>query len=151
MKKVNDLSPKNGKKVKIACQQGGPHVGLLDDVLRIMAQLDWKDVEIVWTPDLTGDNGPAEKFRKDKSIDACCVITPDMIGLTGGLEEVGLGAEGTVKGAHVLASTDTLAPFDRRRVCLSFRLVRGQLFGRGEVRRRLPESRRGGRPHAGRF
>jgi len=108
IKSLNDLAPEAGKKVKIACQQGGPHVGLLDDALRIMAHLDWKDVEIVWLPDLAGENGPAEKFRQDKTIDACCVITPDMIGLTGGRREVGSGAEGTVKGAHVVASTDTL-------------------------------------------
>ena len=55
--------------------------------------------------DLTGPQGPAETFRKDDTIDACCVITPDMIGLTGGSRSTGSGAEGTVKGAHVLNST----------------------------------------------
>ncbi|MEE8451791.1 MAG: hypothetical protein V3R99_07740 [Thermoguttaceae bacterium] len=103
-KTLNDLKSKSGAKVKIAVQQGGPHVGLLDDVLRA-AQLDWNDVEVVWVADLTGDNGPAELFRKDADVDACCVISPDMIGLTGGLEAKGSGAEGTVRGAHVLVST----------------------------------------------
>jgi len=104
LKSLNDLKPTAGKKVKIACQQGGPHVGLLDDALRT-ARLGWSDVEIVWVPDLTGDKGPAELFRKDPSVAACCVISPDMIGLTGGLDSKGSGAEGTVRGAHVLVST----------------------------------------------
>ena len=51
---------------------------------------------IVWTKDLTGPDGAAEAFRKDSSIDACCVITPDLFGLTGGFDSVGSGAEGTV-------------------------------------------------------
>ena len=101
---LNALTPKEGKKVKIACQKSGPHVGLIDDVLRL-ARLTWNDVEIAWVPDLTGDNGPAALFSKDSSVDACCVISPDMMGLTGGLRSVGTGAEGTVKGAHVVAST----------------------------------------------
>ncbi len=104
LKTLNDLKSAGKAKRRIACQQGGPHVGLLDDMLRA-AQLSWDDVEIVWLPDLTGEKGPAELFRKDTTVDACCVISPDMIGLTGGLESRGSGAEGTVKGAHVLVST----------------------------------------------
>ncbi|MEL7334804.1 MAG: ABC transporter substrate-binding protein, partial [Planctomycetota bacterium] len=99
IRQLNDLKGK-----KIACQQGGPHVGLLYDSLSA-ANLTKDDVEIVWTNDLTGPNGAAEKFRKDTSIDACCVITPDLFGLTGGFDSVGSGAEGTVKGAHVINST----------------------------------------------
>ena len=64
-----------------------------------------EDVEIVWTKDITGPDGPATAFRNDSSIDACCVVTPDMIGLTSGLEASGTGAEGTVAGAHVVNST----------------------------------------------
>lgn len=92
------------KGAKIALQQGGPHVGMLDDALRA-AQLDWDDIEVVWTDQLTGPGGPADLMRKDNSIDAACVITPDMIGLTGGLEATGSGAEGTIKDARVLIST----------------------------------------------
>lgn len=103
LKTLNDLK-RAGKKVRIACQQGGPHVGLLYDSLAA-ANLTRNDVEIVWVPDLSGDNGPAELFRKDASIDACCVITPDMLGLCGDFDGVGSGAEGTVTGAHVLNST----------------------------------------------
>ena len=103
IRKLNDLKGK-----KIACQQGGPHVGLLYDSLAA-AQLTNKDVTIVWTKDLTGPGGAAELFRTDSSIDACCVITPDMLGLTGGLNASGSGAEGTVKGARVLNSTQQMS------------------------------------------
>ncbi|MCA9170568.1 MAG: hypothetical protein KDB23_22975, partial [Planctomycetales bacterium] len=103
LKTLNDLR-RAGNKVRIACQQGGPHVGLLYDSLDA-AKIGKDEVEVVWVKDLTGANGPAELFRKDNSIDACCVITPDMIGLTGGYDAKGSGAEGTVAGAHVLNST----------------------------------------------
>lgn len=103
LKSLNDLKGK-----KIACQQGGPHVGLLFDSLAA-ANLTNSDVEIVWTDDLTGPNGAAELFRKDSSIDACCVITPDLLGLTGGFDTTGSGAEGTVKGAHVINSTQSMS------------------------------------------
>ncbi len=103
LKTLNDLKGK-----RIACQQGGPHVGLLYDSLAA-AQLTKNDVTIVWTKDLTGPDGAAEAFRKDASIDACCVITPDLFGLTGGFDSVGSGAEGTVSGAHVINSTQTMS------------------------------------------
>jgi ABC-type nitrate/sulfonate/bicarbonate transport system substrate-binding protein len=101
-KGIRNLNDLKGK--KIACQQGGPHVGLLYDSLTA-ANLKKGDVNIVWTKDITGANGPAEAFRKDPSIDACCVITPDMLGLSTGLNQEGSGAEGTVAGAHVVNST----------------------------------------------
>ena len=99
IRSLNDLKGK-----KIACQQGGPHVGLLYDSLTA-AKLTKADVEIVWTKEITGANGPADAFRNDPSIDACCVITPDMMGLSTGLNQEGSGAEGTVAGAHVVNST----------------------------------------------
>jgi len=105
-KSLNDLK-QSGKKVRIACQQGGPHVGLLYDSLDV-AQISRNDVEIVWVKDLTGPNGPAEAMRQGRA-DACCVITPDLIGLTGGFEDVGSGAEGTVRGAHMLNSTQQMS------------------------------------------
>lgn len=105
-KEIRNLNQLKGKKV--ACQQGGPHVGLLYDSLAA-AQLTKDDVTIVWTKDLTGAEGAAELFRKDKSIDACCVITPDMLGLTGGFDTEGSGAEGTVAGAHVVNSTQQMS------------------------------------------
>ena len=99
VKNLNDLKGKT-----ICLQQGGPHVGLIDDALRA-AGLKWSDVKIKWAKDLTGKDGPADMMRKDKSIDAVCVISPDMIGLCGGLDQKGTGAEGSVKGTHVVVST----------------------------------------------
>lgn len=103
VKTLNDLKGK-----KIVLQQGGPHVGMLDDILR-SANLSWGDVTVVWAKDLTGPDGPAEIFSKDQSIDCCMVISPDMIALTGGLDLKGTGAEGTIKGAKVLISTATMS------------------------------------------
>lgn len=93
----------------IALQQAGPHVGMLDDVLK-SAQLTWSDVKVVWTKDLTASaDAPAELFRKRNDVDACFAITPDMAGLCGGVTSTGTGAEGTVKGARVLVSTAQLS------------------------------------------
>ncbi len=104
---LRTLSDLKGKTV--ALQQCGPHVGMLDDVLR-SAQLSWNDIKVVWTKDLTGTaEAPSEMFRKRADIDACFAITPDMVGLCGGLANTGTGAEGTVKGARVLVSTAQLS------------------------------------------
>jgi outer membrane protein OmpA-like peptidoglycan-associated protein len=99
IKTLNDLKGK-----KIALQRGGPHVGMLDDILEA-AGLKWTDVQVHWVDDITGAKGAAEAFRSDKSIDCCMVISPDMLGLTGGLRSTGTGSEGSVKGAKVLVST----------------------------------------------
>jgi outer membrane protein OmpA-like peptidoglycan-associated protein len=115
IKTLNDLKPKTGvfatqhgrlnAKVKIAAQLGGPHENLIDAALKAV-KLKWSDVEIVWTPKLTGPGSPADLFRKDPSIDVACCISPDMLGLSTGLSPaVGTGAESTVKGAHVVLST----------------------------------------------
>jgi len=89
-------------------QRGGPHVGLVNDMLEA-AQLDWSDVNIIWVDEITGKNGPSEKFRNNKNIDWCAVVTPDMFGLTGGYESVGNGVEGTVRGAKIILSTAELS------------------------------------------
>jgi hypothetical protein len=99
IKTINDLKGK-----KICLQQGGPHIGLVDDSLKA-GGMKWSDINVIWVKNLTGEDSPAAMFRKDPSIDACCVISPDMIGLTSGLESVGSGSEGTVTGAHVVNST----------------------------------------------
>jgi outer membrane protein OmpA-like peptidoglycan-associated protein len=99
---IKTLDDLRGK--KIVLQQGGPHVGMLDDVLQA-ARLSWNDVDVVWVDDLTGPNGAAARFRNDPSVDACLVISPDMLGLTGGLNDRGTGKNGTVQGARVLVST----------------------------------------------
>jgi len=96
----NDLAGKN-----IVLQRGGPHVGMLDDLLREV-DLKWSDINVIWAKDLTAtDDSPAKLFAKRPDIDACFVITPDMLALTGAIDKVGSGLGGTVKGAHVVAST----------------------------------------------
>jgi ABC-type nitrate/sulfonate/bicarbonate transport system substrate-binding protein len=105
-KKIESLNDLKG--AKIVAQQGGPHVGLIYDALDA-AFIDRNDVTIVWVKDLTGDNGPAEAFRNDPSIDACCVITPDMMGLCGSVDGVGTKYEGNVEGSHVVVSTQSMS------------------------------------------
>jgi len=104
LRTISDLKGKT-----VVLQQGGPHVGMLDDILKT-ARLSWSDIKVVWAKDLTGSpQSPAEMFRKDPNIAACFAITPDMIGLCGGLQNTGSGAEGTVRGARVLVSTAELS------------------------------------------
>src|SRR5205807_7410609 len=95
---LNDLKGK-----KIALQKGGPHVGMLNDILRTV-KLEWKDISVVWTDDVSGDKGPAERFRKDKTVDACFAISPEMYELTsapdsGSLQAIGDGTKKSIKGA----------------------------------------------------
>ncbi|MDG1892890.1 MAG: ABC transporter substrate-binding protein [Verrucomicrobiota bacterium] len=104
---LKTLSDLKGKTIVI--QQGGPHIGMLDDILKT-AQLQWSDIKIIWAKDLTGtSDSPAEILRSNPNVSACFAITPDMLGLCGGLENTGSGAEGTVQGAHVLVSTAELS------------------------------------------
>lgn len=100
---LNDLK-RSGRKIKVAVQQGGAHVGWLYTLLQTV-QLSKDDIEIVWCKEMTGPGSPPEAFKADSTIDAAFAISPDMSALTGGLEKTGNGAEGTVKGAHVLVST----------------------------------------------
>ena len=103
---VKTLDDLKGKTIVI--QKGGPHVGMLDDVLKT-AHLSWKDVNVVWADSITGEGSPPELFRASPDYDAAFAITPDMLGLTGGVDSVGSGAEGTVKGARVAVSTAELS------------------------------------------
>lgn len=88
-------------------QKGGPGVGLVADVLKT-ANLTWSDIKVVWVADISGPNGAAERFKSDDSIDICHAITPDMIGLTRGYDQIGNGREGTILGAHVLVGTPAM-------------------------------------------
>jgi ABC-type nitrate/sulfonate/bicarbonate transport system substrate-binding protein len=107
-KNLNGLKGK-----KIALQKGGPHVGMLNDILNT-ARLTWKDITVVWTDDVNGDKGPAAAMRKDESIDGCFAISPEMFELTsapatGGTESVGDGTKGSIKGAHVVVSSQHMS------------------------------------------
>ena len=116
LKTLNDLKGTTG-----VLQRGGPHVELVSQMLKA-AGLTWKDIRVKWVDDLTGDKGPAEVFRKDNSVDWCCVISPDMLGLVppeGGVA----GADGTIAGAHVILSTN-----EASRVIADVLCVRADFF-----------------------
>ena len=138
--KIVDLSPVSGRKKRVAIQKTGPHVELLDNTLST-AGLEWGDIEVVWVEELTGPGGPAARFQKDASIDACTVISPDMAALTGGsdLNAIGTGSDGTVDGAHVLNSTAWMS----RSICdvysLPQKLLRTESCVRREIHGRLSE------------
>ena len=103
IKTINDLKGK-----RIALQYPiGPHLGLIDDACKA-GGFSIKDVTIVPCDVLSGPGGPTEKLRNGEA-DAACVITPDMFALCTSLDGTGTGAEGTMKGAHVVVSTATMS------------------------------------------
>lgn len=104
---IKTISDLKGKRIAVQLPIG-PHLDLIDDTLRA-AKLTLADVTLVPCADLVGPKGPAQALR-DKKADACCVITPDMIGLCGGLDKTAKDdAEGNVKGSHVVNSTATMS------------------------------------------
>lgn len=103
VKTLNDLKGKT-----ICLQRGGPHEGMLNDMLNAVG-MKWSDIKVIWAKNLTGEDSPAAMMRSDPSIDVAFVISPDMSGLTGGLNSKGTGAEGTIKDTHVLVSTVTMS------------------------------------------
>ena len=103
IRKISDLKGK-----KIAVQKGGPHVGMLYDML-LTARLPKSELQIIWMDELTGKNSPAEKFRIDPTVSGCFVITPDMLSLVGDYHAIGDGTGGTVKSARLVVSTATLS------------------------------------------
>ena len=100
--RIGDLAGK-----RIAIQANGPHV---DFVGRILADggVSFADVEIVWVADLTGDGDTPSAALADGRADAAAVILPDARFLTSG-GAVGTGAEGSVRGATILISTQEAA------------------------------------------
>lgn len=102
IKRIADLAGK-----RVAIQANGPHV---DFVGRILADggLSFADVQIVWVADLTGDGDTPSAALVDGRADAAAVILPDARFLTSG-GTVGTGAEGSVRGASILISTQEAA------------------------------------------
>ena len=100
--RIEDLKGK-----KIAIQANGPHV---DFVGRILADggVSFDEIEIVWVKDLTGDGDTPAAALADGRADAAAVILPDARFLTSG-GAVGTGAEGSVRGATILISTQEAA------------------------------------------
>ncbi|MEM7719846.1 MAG: ABC transporter substrate-binding protein [Pseudomonadota bacterium] len=115
--RIGDLADK-----RIAIQANGPHV---DFVGRILADggLSFDDVEIVWVEGLTGDGDTPSAAIADGRADAAAVILPDARFLTSG-GGVGTGAEGSVRGATILISTQEAAS-----VIGDYIAVRADYFG----------------------
>jgi len=99
---IGDLAGK-----RIAIQANGTHV---DFVGRSLSDggLSFSDVDIVWTADLTGDGDTPSAAFADGRADAAPVILPDARFLTSG-GKVGTGAEGSVRDATILISTQEAA------------------------------------------
>lgn len=101
--KSNIRKIKQLKNKTIALQAYGPHVDYLIKLLSD-AGLTLSDVNIKWLPDLTGtENSPLEAMYEN-DVDAAFMTTPDALALTSG-NQVGTGAEGSIKGAKILIST----------------------------------------------
>jgi ABC-type nitrate/sulfonate/bicarbonate transport system substrate-binding protein/outer membrane protein OmpA-like peptidoglycan-associated protein len=99
---INAVKDLKGKIVVL--QAYGPHAELLATVLGD-AGLTMADVNIRWVKDLTGTaETPAEALRKDATVAACFVISPDAAALTSN-GTVGNGSEQSVKGAKIMFST----------------------------------------------
>ena len=99
IKSVKDLVGK-----KIAIQAYGPHVAFVGRVLADSG-VSLRDVDIVWATDLTGeDSDTPSALLASGEADAAAVILPDARALTSG-GAVGTGAEGSVRGAEIIFST----------------------------------------------
>ncbi|WP_299737200.1 ABC transporter substrate-binding protein [uncultured Roseobacter sp.] len=92
---------------RVAIQANGPHVDFVGRVLQD-AGLSFDDIEIVWTQALTGDGDTPANALANGQADAAAVILPDARFLTSG-GAVGTGAEGSVRGAKILISTQEAA------------------------------------------
>ena len=66
----------------------------------------WAPPNILYTKDLLGfeSHTPGRAFLEDNGLDAAFVVKPDALALTSG-GATGTGAEGSVRGAHILFST----------------------------------------------
>ncbi|MFC4991721.1 ABC transporter substrate-binding protein [Rubritalea tangerina] len=101
IKTIKDL-----KGATIAVQAYGPHVDYMSTILR-SAGLSIKDVKVVWCPDLflVDENSKSPILALEGSgVDAAFGIIPEALAATSD-GTVGSGAEGSIKGAHILLST----------------------------------------------
>ncbi len=105
-------TPEDLSGARIATQAYGPHLEymtrVLSDARRSATEKGgaWQSPEILYTKDLLGFEGhtPGRAFLEDNGLDAVFVVKPDAMVLTSG-GATGTGAEGSVKGAHILLST----------------------------------------------
>jgi len=106
-------SPSDLRGKTIAVQLYGPH---MDYVMNILTSAGIKpdEVKLKWFKELTLPKydtkgqivDPVSAFTADSTIDGVMCISPDANTLSSG-GKVGTGAEGSVKGAHVLLTTRT--------------------------------------------
>ncbi len=87
IKSIDELKAKldSGETVTIAIQFGGPHMGMLVDLLHSIGHsLADKSVEIKYTKNLFDKGSAEEAIATDKSIDLAFVIAPGAANLTSG-------------------------------------------------------------------
>lgn len=109
----NIRRPSDLRSKTIALQRHGPHMDYVANILQ-SAGVPLSAVKFRWLRELTLPTydtkgrtvDPVSAFRQDPTIDAVMAIIPDADALTSGLK-VGTGAEGSVKGARVLLTTQT--------------------------------------------
>lgn len=97
---------------RIALEAYGPQTDLLASVLAAAKKQveddggSWQSPELIYTENQMGfgEKTPGGRFYSDSGIDATLVFRPDANVLTSG-GDVGTGAEGSVKGAEILFST----------------------------------------------
>ncbi len=105
-------TPEDLSGARIVTQAYGPHLEymtrVLADARRSVSEKGgtWTEPEILYTRDLLGfeDHTPGRALLEDESLDAAFVVKPDAQVLTSG-GGTGTGAEGSVRGAHILLST----------------------------------------------
>lgn len=108
IRKPDDLRGKT-----IALQRYGPHMDYVANILQ-SAGVPLSSVRFKWLRELTLPTydtkgrivDPVSAFRQDSKIDAVMAIIPDALALTSD-GKVGTGAEGSVKGTHILLTTQT--------------------------------------------
>lgn len=108
--RIDDLADLSG--ATIVLEAHGPQTDLLASVLAAAKKQvsdagdSWQQPTLVYTDAQTGfgDATPGGHFYRDDGIDAALVFRPDANVLTSG-GETGTGAEGSVKGAEILFST----------------------------------------------
>lgn len=80
---------KSGKKVTIAIQYGGPHMGWLVDLfVKNNISLSSSNVVIKYLPNLFGDNSPETAIIEDSTIDLAFVIGPSAAAITEGVAAI---------------------------------------------------------------
>lgn len=111
--RANIRRPADLRGKTIALQRYGPHMDYVANILQ-SAGVPLSSVKFKWLRELTLPTydtkgrivDPVSAFRQDPTVDAVMAIIPDALALTSD-GKVGMGAEGSVKGSHILLTTQT--------------------------------------------